>query len=146
MKDTIAKAVEIFRRSPDLDEGAIFELLVASGLGRQVSARLVEFLPMAYVRVLLEQSGARFPDRFVRRLANGDREERQLNSEPVWNHALEFAKSEANGVVSREEFLSLARRGAEYQAANELLKGGSKLSDIGFTPSLLLWPDNGPAA
>ena len=99
---------------------------------------------MAYARVLLENSGVRFPNCYERRLQDGMLDKRPLSSEPVWNAALEFASVEAASGVSKQDFMAVAMRSAEFQAANELLNGGSKLSDIRFTPCLLLWPEEGP--
>jgi len=140
----IAKAVSIVRTSPELDDEAMYGRFVSCGMTRQLAAQLVEFLPMAYVRVLLENSGVRFPDCYERKLPGGVLEKRPLSSEPVWNAALEFASVEAASGVSKKDFMALAMRSAEFQAANKLLNGGSKLSDIGFTPCLLLWPEEGP--
>jgi hypothetical protein len=146
MNVCIAQAVSIFRFSPDLDEFAVFERLVSGGVERRLAARLVEFLPMAYVRVLLAKSGVRFPDCFERKLPSGALEKRLLVSEPVWNASLEFALDEASRGIPKADLMALAGRSAEFQAANELLNGGSKLDDVRFTPSLMLWPEGGPDA
>ena len=144
LNDAIAKAVTIFRKSPDLDECGRFRHLVSDGIERRVAARLVEFLPIAYERVLLADSGVRFPDLFERNLPGGAHDKRLLSSEPVWNVSLEFARNEQSCGVSKQDIMALAGRSAEFHAANELLRNGGRLDGIGFVPSLMLWPECGP--
>jgi len=145
VKDSIAKAVALMRRSPSCTDLEIWRKLVAGGLDASVSARLVEFLPMAYCRVMLERSGAKFSASFQRSMANGQiTPEQPLSSEPVWNAVLAFAKAETDRGISEEDLVTLAARSAEFHAANQLLNGGSKLKAITFTPVVFPWPDDGP--
>jgi hypothetical protein len=68
-----------------------------------------------------------------------------FESEPVWIAAIAFARNEVTNNVSRSDLLVLAGRSAEFQAANTLLRNGSNLKNLAFTPLLLPWPENGPA-
>jgi hypothetical protein len=68
MNEQISEAVSIFRASPNLDDKEIYEILVVKGFKRQLAARLVEFLPMAYGRFLLAKAGVRFSDAYQRML------------------------------------------------------------------------------
>ena len=61
METAIAKAVILFRSSPNMDDEQIHRALVDAGIDRKLAARLVELVPMAYCRVLLADTGARFP-------------------------------------------------------------------------------------
>ena len=70
--------------------------------------------------------------------------ERPLKSEPVWNAALAFARTESEQGISVQDFLVVAGRSAEFQAANQLLNKGSKLENLVFIPYLLPWPEDGP--
>lgn len=144
MNEQIARAVSLFRTSRTLGDEGIYRKLVAEGVEPHLAARLVEFLPIAYGRFLLEKSGPRFSEYFQRMLSSGPSEELLLSSEPVWNAAVAFARTEAIQGISVQDFLAVAGRSAEFQAANKLLNQGSKLQDLVFTPYLLLWPENGP--
>jgi hypothetical protein len=139
----ISKAVALFRSAPNFSDVEIYKQLVREGLDRQLAARLVEFIPMAFCRILLEKSGARLSSSFVRLIPGGVTREQPLSSNRVWNEVFAFAVS-AVGRVPANALLTLAGRSAEFQAANELLHNGSKLKDLAFTPSLLPWPENGP--
>jgi hypothetical protein len=89
-------------------------------------------------------SGARFSDTFQRLLPDGGiSSERLLSSEPLWEAAVAFARTEVGLGVPPKDLLALAARSAEFDAANQLLNKGAKLENLVFTPSLLLWPDDG---
>lgn len=144
LNEQISEAVSIFRASRNLDDKGIYEVLILKGFEHRRAARLVEFLPLAYGRFLLGKSGARFSDAYQRMLPGGVSEERPLSSEPVWNAALTFARTESENGISVENFFAVAGRSAEFQAANQLLNKGSKLENLAFTPYLLPWPESGP--
>jgi hypothetical protein len=143
--DPISTAVVIFRELPNSSDEEVFRKLVGTGVEPQYAARLVEFLPMAYARLLLAEGGTRFSDMFQRMTPSGDPTvERPLSSESVWEEVVSFAKAEAGRGVSKKDLLAVAGRSAELDAANQLLKQGSKLEDLVLTTALLKWPQEGP--
>ncbi len=145
LNQDISRALAIFRDSSSAGDVEIFWTLVNSGIERRCAARLVEFLPMVYCRILLSDSGARFAKTVRRRLPDGGLSaETPLSAEPIWNAALEVAKAEAERGVPRKDIWLLAARSAEFDAANQLLQKGSKLTDVVFTEPILTWPENGP--
>jgi hypothetical protein len=144
MNEDIASAVSVFRASPDLGDHAVYLALVAGGMDRQRAARLVEFLPMVYCRLLLRNSGARFPNTFCRMQPDGASMEQLLSSEPVWIAAMAFARAELEHGVSSQDLMAVAARSSEFDAANRLLNKGSMLKDITFASPVLTWPENGP--
>src|ERR1700730_9205270 len=101
---------------------------------------------MAYCRVLFENSGVRFSDSFLRKLAASEISERLLSSEPVWAEGMSFARDEVERGISRKDLLAVAGRGAEFYAVNQMLNKGSSLSDLILMPMLLSWPEDGPDA
>ena len=84
MNAAISQAVAIFRKFPHASDDEILRELIASGIDRPLASRLVEFLPMAYCRLILKDAGVRFSDYFQRKLADGRLSpERPLSSEPL---------------------------------------------------------------
>jgi hypothetical protein len=145
VNDLIARTVAALRSSRYRGDGEIHRTLVADGIEPAVAARLVEFLPMAYCRLLLERSGARFSDMYRRRLNDGQiSAEKPLSSEPLWNAVLAFARDEVGRGIPPADLLAVAGRSAEFDVANQLLNRGSKLKDIAFVPVVLKWPEEGP--
>jgi len=121
-------------------------MLVTHGLARAVAARLVEFLPEAYCRIILEASGTRFSNSYRRQRTDGALSpEIELDSEPIWNAAVDYARREIQSGLGRDDKLRVAGRSANFQAANRLLHQGSKLENIAFTPAVLAWDEDGPA-
>jgi hypothetical protein len=144
MSEDIAKAVSVFRTSPNLPDEEVYITLVHDGVERHRAARLVEFLPIVYCRLILRNSGARFSNTFQRKLPGGICEELPLSSEPVWNEAVEFASAEVERGVSSKDLLAVAGRSAEFDIANQLLNKGSKLVNIVFTSPVFDWSERGP--
>lgn len=137
MNPAIGQAVAIFREFPNASNEEILSKLLAAGTDRPTASRLVEFLPMAYCRVVLSESGINFSDRFQRRLADGRLSPQQrLDSEPLWSETLSFAWSEKRSAVSGKSLLAIAAHGAEFDAVNQLANQGSKLNDITLVPSV----------
>lgn len=143
LSEIIPKAVAILRKSQHLNNEQVHKELVKEGIRSDIAAHLVEFVPMVYARLILQRSGARFPNSFKRVHLDGSLEERVLANEPVWNAAVAFASSEL-GRGAGSELLAVATRSAEFHTANQLLNQGSNLQNIVFTPALLTWPENGP--
>jgi hypothetical protein len=137
MKAVISKAVAIFREFPNASDEEVVRKLVAVGVEPVPAARLVEFLPMAYCRVILAEAGVRFCDRFQRKLADGRLSaERSLDSEPFWAETLSYAIAEKRRGVTGEALLSVAAHSSEFDATNQLVNLGSKLKDIVLTPAV----------
>jgi|HubBroStandDraft_2_1064218.scaffolds.fasta_scaffold197725_2 hypothetical protein len=141
MTNNISRAVAIFRKSSALDDRAVFNALVAEGLEAPVAARLVVFLPMVYARLLLEKTGARFPDKFRSVLPDGRFSAlTEFSDEPLWIESMEFAKAEIASGVRSQDLMTIGGRSAEFDAANQLLNRGSKLSGIAFDTPTIRWP------
>jgi hypothetical protein len=144
-QEDVGKAVALIRSSPGSDDKEIYRNLVADGIGRERAARLVEFIPTAYARLVLEKAGARLSPMFQRRLADGSMSpERPLSGEAVWNEVAAFALAEVATGLSREHLFLVAGRSAEFGAANQLLQQGSKLENMAFTALGFPWPESGP--
>ena len=69
--DAIAQAVALLRSRTNLGDVAIYQELAGDGVERLTAARLVEFLPMVYCRLIFLKSGLRFPETYRRALSDG---------------------------------------------------------------------------
>ena len=138
----IAQAVTTMRRVPDADDLSLFGALRELGMKAPLAARLVEFVPLVYCRLLLSRAGVHFSDYFRR--GNAESELTPFVSDPVWNAVLEFAETERNGGFQYHEFVAVAGRSAEFQGVNDLLNQGSKPQDIALLPVVLPWSEEGP--
>lgn len=90
--------------------------------------------------------GLRFSDRFQRELIDGGiSEERPLDSEPLWAPSSPVRSVRTGSGVARTALLAIAARSAEFGAILQLADNPSQLKNIVLTPTLFLWPDEGPA-
>lgn len=144
--ESISTAIRVLRESPDSSDEEIFSALVRAGVGRNYAARLVEFIPMVYCRLLLSNSRARFSDKFRRRIRESElSSEHLLASEAVWIEVSDFAKAEASRGFKKEKWFALAARSAEFDTINRMLNQGADLANVILTPVLLNWPEEGPS-
>jgi len=115
------------------------------GIDPRTAARLVEFLPSAYCRVMLANRGVQFSEMFRRRLSDGSLSpERPLLSEPTWCKLLDYARQEIAGGISQRDLLAVAGRSAEFDATNQLLNKGVRLKNVRLTAIFFPWPEEGP--
>jgi hypothetical protein len=146
VEKTIPKAIAILRKSQHLSDEQVHRELTQEGIDPSVAARLLEFLPIAYARLILGRSGAKFSNSFQRLRPDGCLVEQALSTEPFWTAAIRFAQSEVVQGVAASELLAIAARSAELHAANQLLNKGSTLENVVFNPPVLTWPEEGPSA
>jgi len=142
VNEAIASALTIFRNSPELDDQSVFQALIDKGVERSLAARIVEFLPIAYCRVLLVKSGVQFSNIFTR--AGSPLNVQSLSCVPIWVPLLAYAEAEIREGATRQEILMVAGRSAEFQAINQMLNNNAELKNIVLTSILLPWPESGP--
>lgn len=135
--EDISKAVAIFRSSPNLKDLELCRELVNVGFKRKQAARLVEFLPVVYCRLVFRDSGCQFADVYERRNADHKASTYSLSSDPIWSPLLNFASKEV-GINPNQDFLVVAARSAEFDTINTLLNAGSKLEDVRLTATVFL--------
>ncbi|HEV3040934.1 MAG TPA: hypothetical protein VHA33_24415 [Candidatus Angelobacter sp.] len=141
----ISRAVQLFRSTPALKDEEMFRVLVQEDMEPRVAAHCVEFLPLAYSRMLLMEAGStRFPQSFLRVLPNGKFKTHRFDSEPIWNAIVSFAKTERKSITAAKDLLAIAGRCAIFNAVNDALHAGSKLQDLLLSEPALLWPEDGP--
>jgi len=131
-QDSIRKALLIFRASQDLQDEPLIEKLIAGGFEPTLATRLVEFLPIAYFRIMVEGSGAQFSEDFERDLPGGTVVVHPFDSEPLWNDLLASARFERKSGVSAQDYLAIAARSAECDAANQALNAGNTIDALVF--------------
>jgi hypothetical protein len=130
LRELIQSAVKIFRANPHLDADEILQLLMDTGVERNLAIQLVALLPLAYGRVLLADTGALFPGTYLC-LGKG---KGRLDGLPLWGEAIAFAQNDP------EPFFPLASRSPEVKVADRALREGKKLDSLVWGPPAFLWP------
>jgi hypothetical protein len=139
-EERIRRAVAVLRKLANSDDRQVYSALIESDIQPEMAEKLVMFLPIAYGRVLLKKMGIRFSNQFKRALNDGTLVEHAFADEPIWSAVVECPREEVSGGISGEHLICVAARSAEFDAANQLLNGGSGPENIVLTPPVILWP------
>jgi len=140
MTEDIAKAVAAFRVSPNFDDDEVYRVLVRGGMQTQTASLLVNFLPMAYFRVVFTDRVAEISNEFCVHPSEGSPSAwRQLSSEPLWDEVMAFARSEVErGLAGKDAVMELLKRDATYKALCVALSKdpGATFKDIQCGPTV----------
>lgn len=128
VRDAILLAVPVFTEHARGGLSVIRDELEKAGVPRQLAAEVVEFLPLALARALLDGMGVRFEDYYVRQTARGHViGQKPLMDEPVFREGLAIADELSGG---GEAFIAVAGWSAEFQAINKAMNSGSRPEDL----------------
>jgi hypothetical protein len=134
-----SRAVAVMHRMHDRPDEEIVDALVALGAERRHAIALVDFLPIAFGRPVLEKLGVRASETGQIQEGGSERTLRLLD-DPVFADAAALAnEAYAHGTMSADVFRALALRGAELGAVNEALSAGSKAADLELSPPMFRW-------
>ena len=139
MKDSIIKALEIFRRFPDASHRETVEHLTPLVGDSDLAQRLVEFVPIAFARIALADSGIKFQNSFCRALGNRKfTHECPLSSEPLYEPALAIAREEQAKDISEADRLAVLSRDATFNMVNEAIAAGQDMRGAVTAPTIFL--------
>jgi hypothetical protein len=149
--DAIRLAIPVFTALPNADVYVIRAELVRAGIPVALAADIVEFLPVAVARAVLDGMGIRFADEYVRQTPQGRvLETKKLADEPVYREGQVVAGELS--AIGDEAFLALVRRSPEYRAVSKALDAGATASDLACGPPTMIANEgdrrtfDGPAA
>lgn len=135
--EAIHRAVPVFAAHPGADVYDIRAALIAAGIPVELAADIVEFLPIAVARAVLDGMGVRFADEYVRQTSQGRVVgHKKLADEPVYREGLALA-GELSG-MGDEVFLALVRRSPEYRAVSKALDAGANPADLTCAPPTMI--------
>jgi hypothetical protein len=139
-----SRAVAAIHRLADRPDEEIVRALVSQGADPALAEKLVDFVPIAFGRPVLERLGVRPSEEGV--LLSGDGERRfRLMDDPVFADAIALARGAyARGTMPTDVFRAVAMRGAELRAVNEALASGAKAQDLKLS-SPCFSPSAGPS-
>lgn len=135
--DLVKEVLPIFVTHKGGGDDKIIDELKQQGVASDLAIALIEFVPLAFTRNILEGEGPVFANCYARVSETGGRtEEKPLAASPVYRAALACARQTPGG----DAYLAVAGRSAEFKAVNELVCGGSMLEDLRLTPPLFMHP------
>ena len=140
VRDAILLAMPVFAAHASGGSSVVRGELEKAGIPARLAAEIVEFLPIALARAMLEGMGVRFADHYVRMTAQGQViGQKPLADEPVFREGLAIAGEVSGGASG--EFMAVAGLSPEYQAINKKLNSGSKSTELHCGPPLIIAND-----
>ncbi len=136
VRDAILLAIPVFAANSRAGPTESLEGLEAAGVPAELAAEIVEFLPLALARAMLDGMGIRFADHYIRQTAQGEViGQKLLADEPVYREGLAIA----NEISGRGEdlFIAVAKWSPEYQAISRALNKGSRAEDLECRPPVV---------
>lgn len=144
--ESIKTAAPIFAEHKDSDWEVLEQALVNAGISPPLTTRLIEFMPLAFARALLEGMGIAFEEYYVRHDPQTNRNQHtKLADETVYRESFEAASSIMAQKLAGDAFMAVALRSSELAAVNDALNNGSKPEDLVMSPPVMLW-DEGAGA
>lgn len=143
-EDLVRRAIPIFIENAQYELITLKVALTVKFFKEAEIAALIEFVPLAFGRSLLDGMGIQFEDYYVRIDAEGrERVRRKLADEPVYAAALKLAPIVLQS-MGQEAFVAIATRSAELEAVNNALNAGSNPADLQASPPVMVWAEEPP--
>lgn len=137
VREAILRAVPVFAAHPGGGPDELRAGLTKAGLSAALAAEVVEFLPIAVARALLNGMGVRFADHYVRQTAQGRViGQKRLDEEPVYREGL--AVADEIGRMGEDALTAVVNFSSEYQAISKALNNGSRPEDLSCSPPVML--------
>ncbi len=129
-----SRAVAALHRLRDRPDPEIARALVAQGASAALAEKLVDFVPLAFGRPILERMGVRASEHGV--LVEGESERTfRLLDDPLFADAVALAREAYAGVtMPGDVFQSIAMRGAELAAVSDALASGASTRNLALSP------------
>jgi hypothetical protein len=137
VREAILRAVPVFAAHSGGGPDLLRAELNKAGLPVALAAEVVEFLPIAVARALLDGMGVQFADTYVRQTAQGRViGQKRLDEEPVYREGL--AMADEIGRMGDDALMAVVNCSPEYQAISKALSGGSQAHDLTCAPPTML--------
>jgi hypothetical protein len=137
VRDAILRAVPVFAANPGRGRDELRAELSKTGIPVALAAEVVEFLPIAVARAMLDGMGVRFADHYVRQTAQGRViGQKRLDEEPVFREGLALA--DEIGRMGEAALMAVVNYSPEYQAISKALNSGSQSHELTCAPPTML--------
>jgi hypothetical protein len=143
VRDAILRAVPVFLANQQASFWDIRDRLVEVRIPRTLATDLIEFLPLALSRAVLQGMGIGFKDYYIRLLPSGEAlPPKKLVDEPVFREGLAMAGEIRRG--GEAGFLAVLLCSSEFAEVNDSLNAGSKPENLDHAPQIIMARDDDP--
>lgn len=138
--EAIKIALPVFAEHQNSDWEVLEQAFANTDIPHSLTIKLLEFMPLAFGRVLLDGMGIQFSESYIRYDAQTERQkEQRLADEPVYIESFWAATQIVARQAAGEAFKAVALRSAELDAINKALNAGSKPEDLATSSPCLSW-------
>ena len=130
----VVHTVSLLEDYPFLSLPRLIDMLCALELEPQEAWDYLTFVPLAYLRALLQPSGARFSDSYVLVDALGNETPLSLDAQPVYHAARAYALEQFSQGMAQESIEAVITRSVEFIELNNRLKRGDDPGSIELGP------------
>jgi hypothetical protein len=137
VREAILRAVPVFAAHAGAGPDALRDELNKAGIPIALAAEVVEFLPIAVARAMLNGMGVRFADHYVRQTAQGQViGQKRLDDEPVYCEGLTMADEISR--MGEDSLMAVVNYSPEYNAVSKALSSGSRPEELSCSPPTML--------
>lgn len=137
IREAILRAVPVFAAHAGRGPDELRAELNRAGLPVALAAEVVEFLPIAIARAMLNGMGVRFADHYVRQTAQGRViGQKRLDEEPVYCEGL--AMADEIGRMGEDLLMAVVNYSPEYTAVSKAISSGSRPEELSCAPPTML--------
>jgi hypothetical protein len=142
-REAILRAVPVFAIHANSGPSSLRAELNKLGIPVALAAEVVEFLPIAVARAMLNGMGVRFADHYVRQTAQGHIiGEKRLDDEPVYREGLALA--DEIGRMGEDTLMAVVNYSPEYTAISKAINSGSRPEELSCAPPTMLANNDDP--
>lgn len=137
VREAILQAIPIFVAQPNRDVYALRLDLEDAGIPSNLAVEIVEFLPIAAARAMLDGMGITFTDHYIRQTSQGHViGQKLLADEPVYREGLAMAEEIMR--MGQEKFMAVAGMSREFRNVNKALNSGASADTLRCAPPVVL--------
>jgi len=141
----VETAIDVFLAHPDADDKAIHAALIKEGITPREAWRLLQFVPIAYVHVVLERSFCRFQPGYVAwNSKTGEKVHHLLRDEPLYRAGVRSARRWLARGANDNQIRLVYGRSAEWNALQKALAANPRTRGVEFCePALVEFTEDG---
>jgi hypothetical protein len=136
----VRRAIPVFVAHEWSPDDVLGDALIADGRSRVEAERMLIFVPIAFGRALLSETGIRFSATYLLHSSSGEPMSKRLLAQPIFYAAMAVAGMG----LDRDTVLAIARRSAEFKVVTQALNDGCRAAALILTEPLVSLPGEDP--
>ena len=146
LEQSLDLAITIFTQYESSTWEALENAMYATRMPKMHAERILEFMPIAFGRVLMRDSGVEFQESYERRKPGAKKgREFQVAANQVYVESVAYAKRQAKSSSGIEMLTAVANRSPEVKAIEDKVNEGVEPNNIVLSRPVLRWtrkPEN----